>query len=85
MYPLPGSLSIPAQVFTRAHTHKHTHTFFLFYPATPSTHFTYKDDKKLRNNLIVKTSSRIQTCFFLPRQTRNQTAIRFSNSQSVTS
>lgn len=49
MYPLPSSLSIPAQAPTSTHTP--THTFSLLYPATPSTHFTYKDDKKLRNTI----------------------------------
>lgn len=51
MYPLPGSLSIPAQAPIHTHPHPHTHTFSLLYPATPSTHFTYKDDKKLRNTI----------------------------------
>lgn len=45
MYPLPSSLSIPAQANARVRAR--THTFSLLYPATPSTHFTYKDDKKL--------------------------------------
>ena len=86
MYPLPGSLSIPAQARTHTHSHSHTHILPPL-PHHPHHPFYIQGWQEIKKHILIAKTNRINWIFFfLSKETnRNPTAIRFCNSHSVMS